>query len=46
MFTYSASCDVPEETLVAVTAWLRAHRRDIGLIAVEGVPGVGVSVAG
>ena len=30
MFTYSASCDVPEETLVAVTAWLRAHRRDIG----------------
>jgi len=30
VFTYSASCDVPEETLVAVTAWLLAHRRDIG----------------
>jgi len=30
VFTYSASCDMPEETLLAVTAWLLAHRRDIG----------------
>jgi len=30
VFTYPASCDVPEETLVEVTAWLLAHRRDIG----------------
>ena len=30
MFTYSAICDVPEETLRYVTALLRAHRREIG----------------
>ncbi len=30
MFTYSAICDVPEETLLAVTAWLLEHRRRIG----------------
>ncbi len=30
MFVYSAICDVPEETLVRVTAWLLAHRRRIG----------------
>ncbi|MCI4675662.1 hypothetical protein [Candidatus Mycolicibacterium alkanivorans] len=30
MFTYSASCDVPEETLLYVTALLHAHRREIG----------------
>ena len=30
VFTYSAICDVPEETLVAVTAWLLAHRCRIG----------------
>ncbi len=30
MFRYSAICDVPEETVVAVTAWLWAHRRRIG----------------
>lgn len=30
MFTYSAICDVPEETLRYVTALLHAHRRDIG----------------
>lgn len=29
MFRYSAICDVPEETVVAVTAWLCAHRRRI-----------------
>jgi DDE superfamily endonuclease len=30
LFTYSASCDVPKETLLYVTALLRAHRREIG----------------
>ncbi len=30
MFRYSAICDVPEETLVVVTAWLLAHRGRIG----------------
>ena len=30
MFTYSAICDVPEQTLRHVTALLRAHRREIG----------------
>ena len=30
MFTYSAICDVPEETLRIVTGWLLAHRREIG----------------
>ena len=30
MFTYSALCDVPEETLLHVTALLRGHRREIG----------------
>lgn len=30
MFTYSAICDVPEETLRYVTALLRARRREIG----------------
>jgi len=30
VFTYSAICDVPEETVVRVTAWLLAHRREIG----------------
>lgn len=30
MFTYSAICDVPEETLLYVTALLHAHRRAIG----------------
>jgi hypothetical protein len=30
VFTYSAICDVPEETLLHVTALLRAHRREIG----------------
>lgn len=30
MFTYSAICDVPEETLLHVTALLRAHRGEIG----------------
>lgn len=30
MFTYSAICDVPAETLLHVTALLRAHRRVIG----------------
>jgi hypothetical protein len=30
VFTYSAICDVPEETLVTVTAWLWAYRRRIG----------------
>ncbi len=29
MFTYSAICDVPEETLRHVTALLHAHRREI-----------------
>jgi hypothetical protein len=28
--TYSAICDVPEETLLWVTALLRTHRREIG----------------
>ncbi|MGB5150888.1 MAG: transposase family protein, partial [Mycobacterium sp.] len=30
MFTYSAICDVPEETLLHVTALLHAHRGEIG----------------
>jgi hypothetical protein len=30
VFTYSAICDVPEETLLYVTALLHAHRREIG----------------
>ena len=30
MFTYSALCDVPAETLLHVTALLRGHRREIG----------------
>jgi len=30
VFTYSAGCDVPEETPLAVTAWLLAQPRDIG----------------
>ncbi|HYB35299.1 MAG TPA: transposase family protein [Mycobacterium sp.] len=30
MFTSSAICDVPEETLLHVTALLRGHRREIG----------------
>ena len=30
MFTYSAICDVPEETLLQVTALLRGHRREMG----------------
>ena len=30
MFTYSAICDVPEETLLQVTTLLHAHRRAIG----------------
>lgn len=30
MFTYSAICDVPEETLLYVTALLREHRRAVG----------------
>ena len=30
MFTYSAICDVPEQTLLHVTALLRTHRREIG----------------
>ena len=30
MFTYSAICDVPEETLQHVTALLHAHRCEIG----------------
>ena len=30
VFTYSAICDVPEETLLHVTALLRGHRRQIG----------------
>ncbi len=30
MFTYSAICDVPEETLLYVTALLYGHRRQIG----------------
>lgn len=30
MFTYSAICDVPEQTLLHVTALLRAHRHEIG----------------
>ena len=30
MFVYSAICDVPEETLVHVSALLQAHRREIG----------------
>jgi hypothetical protein len=30
VFTYSATCDVPEETLLQVTALLRAYRREIG----------------
>lgn len=30
MFTYSAICDVPEETVLYVTALLRGHRREIG----------------
>jgi hypothetical protein len=30
VFTYSAICDVPEETLLHVTALLHAHRREIG----------------
>jgi len=30
VFTYSAICDVPEETLWIVTGWLLAHRREIG----------------
>lgn len=30
MFAYSAICDVPEETLLHVTALLRAHRRRTG----------------
>lgn len=30
MFTYSAICDVPEETLLHVAALLHAHRREIG----------------
>lgn len=30
MFTYSAICDVPAETLVRVSALLYAHRREIG----------------
>ena len=30
MFTYSAICDVPEETLLHVTALLRGHRRENG----------------
>lgn len=30
MFTYSAICDVPEETLLHVTALLRAHRGRTG----------------
>ena len=30
MFTYPAICDVPEETLLHVTALLRGHRRAIG----------------
>lgn len=30
MFTYSAICDVPEETSRYVTALLHAHRREIG----------------
>ncbi|UQX11257.1 transposase family protein [Candidatus Mycobacterium methanotrophicum] len=29
MFTYSAICDVPEETLLHVTALLHVHRREI-----------------
>ncbi|UQX12260.1 transposase family protein [Candidatus Mycobacterium methanotrophicum] len=29
MFTYSAICDVPQETLLHVTALLHAHRREI-----------------
>ncbi len=30
MFAYSAICDVPEETLLIVTRWLRAYRHSIG----------------
>ena len=30
MFTYSAICDVPEETLRHVAALLHVHRREIG----------------
>ena len=30
MFTYSAICDVPEQTLLYVTALLHTHRREIG----------------
>ncbi|UQX12204.1 hypothetical protein M5I08_07910 [Candidatus Mycobacterium methanotrophicum] len=30
MFAYSAVCDVPEQTLLCVTAVLRTHRREIG----------------
>lgn len=30
MFTYSAICDVPEETLLHVTALLGEHRRTTG----------------
>ncbi|UQX10986.1 hypothetical protein [Candidatus Mycobacterium methanotrophicum] len=30
MFAYSAICDVPEQTLLYVTALLRMHRREIG----------------
>lgn len=30
MFIYSAICDVPEQTLVHVTALLRTHRREVG----------------
>jgi len=30
VFTYSAICDVPAETLMIVSGWLAAHRRRIG----------------
>jgi hypothetical protein len=30
VFTYSAICDVPEQTLLEVTALLHAYRREIG----------------
>ena len=30
MFTYSAICDVPEETLVRMTVWLLEYRHRIG----------------
>lgn len=30
MFSYSAMCDVPADTLTAVTGWLWAHQQRIG----------------